>query len=63
MRGAPNAAMVGINGALSLLIGLLILVDFPSSADWAIGLLVGIDLLFAGWSLVSVSSLGRRLVA
>jgi uncharacterized membrane protein HdeD (DUF308 family) len=61
MRGAPNAGMVGVNGALSLLIGLLILVDFPSSADWAIGLLVGIDLLFAGWSLVSVSALGKRL--
>jgi uncharacterized membrane protein HdeD (DUF308 family) len=48
IRGMPNAGMVGLNGALSLLIGLLILIDFPSSADWAIGLLVGIDLLFAG---------------
>jgi uncharacterized membrane protein HdeD (DUF308 family) len=63
MRGAPNAAIVGVNGALSLLIGLLILVDFPSSADWAIGLLVGIDLLFAGWGLLSASSLGRRLAS
>jgi uncharacterized membrane protein HdeD (DUF308 family) len=61
MRGMPNAGMVGLNGALSLLIGLLILVDFPSSADWAIGLLVGIDLLFAGWGLLTVSGLGRRL--
>ena len=61
LRGLPNAGMVGINGALSLLIGLLILVDFPSSADWAIALLVGIDLLFAGWGLLAISGLGKRM--
>jgi uncharacterized membrane protein HdeD (DUF308 family) len=61
LRGMPGAAMVGINGALSLLIGLLIGLDFPSSADWAIGLLVGIDLIFAGFGLLSVSGQGRRL--
>jgi len=36
---------------------------FPSSTDWAIGLLAGIDLLFAGWSLVTVSGVGKRLAA
>jgi uncharacterized membrane protein HdeD (DUF308 family) len=41
----------------------LILIDFPSSADWAIGLLVGIDLLFAGWMLLMVASAGKRLSA
>jgi uncharacterized membrane protein HdeD (DUF308 family) len=61
IRGLPGAGMVGVNGVLSLLIGLLILIDFPSSADWAIGLLVGIDLLFAGWILLTVSSAGKRL--
>jgi uncharacterized membrane protein HdeD (DUF308 family) len=61
IRGLPGAGMVGVNGALSLLIGLLILIDFPSSADWAIGLLVGIDLLFAGWILLSIASAGKRL--
>jgi uncharacterized membrane protein HdeD (DUF308 family) len=63
LRGMPNAGMVGVNGVLSLLIGLLILIDFPSSADWAIGLLVGIDLLFAGWGLLTVSGVGKRLAA
>jgi uncharacterized membrane protein HdeD (DUF308 family) len=47
-RGQPGASAVILNGVLSLIIGLLILADFPSSADWAIGLLVGIDLLFFG---------------
>jgi uncharacterized membrane protein HdeD (DUF308 family) len=63
LRQMPNAGWVGLNGALSLLIGLLIGLDFPSSADWAIGLLVGIDLIFAGWGLLGVSGLGKRLAA
>jgi uncharacterized membrane protein HdeD (DUF308 family) len=60
-RGQPNAGLVGLSGACGLLIGILVLVKFPSSADWAIGLLIGIDLIFAGWTLTSVALLGRDL--
>ena len=60
-RGQPNAGLLGLSGVASLLIGILILAEFPSSADWAIGLLVGIDLIFAGWTLTSVALLGKDL--
>jgi uncharacterized membrane protein HdeD (DUF308 family) len=60
-RGQPNAGLVGLSGVAGLLIGILILAKFPSSADWAIGLLVGIDLIFAGWTLTSVALLGKDL--
>jgi uncharacterized membrane protein HdeD (DUF308 family) len=60
-RGQPNAGLVGLSGICGLLIGILILAKFPSSADWAIGLLVGIDLIFAGWTLTSVALVGRDL--
>jgi uncharacterized membrane protein HdeD (DUF308 family) len=60
-RGEPNAGLLGLSGAAGLLIGILILAKFPSSADWAIGLLVGIDLIFAGWTLTSVALLGKEL--
>lgn len=60
-RGEPNAGLLGISGIAGILIGVLILAKFPSSADWAIGLLVGIDLIFAGWTLTSVALLGRDL--
>lgn len=60
-RGQPNAGLIGLNGVASLLIGILVLAEFPSSADWAIGLLVGIDLIFAGWTLTSVALLGKDL--
>ena len=49
------------DGVCGLLIGILVLAKFPSSADWAIGLLVGIDLIFAGWTLTSVAMVGRDL--
>ncbi len=54
-RGIPGAGWLGLNGALSLVIGLIFWVDYPSSADWAIGLLVGIDLIFSGWTLILLS--------
>lgn len=60
-RGQPNAGLLGLSGVASVLIGIFILAEFPSSADWAIGLLVGIDLIFAGWTLTSVALVGRDL--
>ena len=50
-----------LSGVCGLIIGILVLVKFPSSADWAIGLLVGIDLIFAGWTLISVAQVGKEL--
>lgn len=60
-RGQQNAGLVGLSGFCGLIIGILVLVKFPSSADWAIGLLVGIDLIFAGWTLTSVALVGKDL--
>jgi uncharacterized membrane protein HdeD (DUF308 family) len=60
-RGQPNAGLIGLSGAAGLIIGIFVLAKFPSSADWAIGLLVGVDLIFAGWTLTSVALVGRDL--
>jgi uncharacterized membrane protein HdeD (DUF308 family) len=60
-RGQGGAGLIGLSGFAGLLIGILILAELPSSADWAIGLLVGIDLIFAGWMLTSVALVGRDL--
>ena len=60
-RGSPNAGWVGLSGICGLIIGILVLAKFPSSADWAIGLLLGIDLIFAGWSLISVAQVGKEV--
>jgi uncharacterized membrane protein HdeD (DUF308 family) len=60
-RGQQNAGLLALSGAAGLLIGILVLAELPSSADWAIGLLVGIDLIFAGWTLTSVALVGKDL--
>jgi uncharacterized membrane protein HdeD (DUF308 family) len=59
--GARLMAVLG--GVLSMLLGVLIAVELPSSAAWAIGLLVGVNLLF--WSVrafVASSLLRGRLL-
>jgi uncharacterized membrane protein HdeD (DUF308 family) len=60
-RGQQNAGWIGLSGIAGLLVGILVLAKLPSSADWAIGLLVGIDLIFAGWTLTSVALVGKDL--
>lgn len=47
------------NGAVSLLLGALLLVGWPSSGLWALGLFVGIDLAFAGLGLMLMGSARR----
>ena len=49
------------SGIVDLLLAFLIWDGWPSSADWAIGLLVGINMLFFGLSLV-MTALAARLM-
>lgn len=41
-----------VNGLISLVLGVMIWRGWPDTALWVIGLFVGIDMLFAGWSWV-----------
>ncbi|HMT05800.1 MAG TPA: HdeD family acid-resistance protein [Solirubrobacterales bacterium] len=54
-RGLPGAGWLAVNGLLGIIIGAIFWIDYPTSADWAIGLLVGIDLIFTGWTLILFS--------
>jgi uncharacterized membrane protein HdeD (DUF308 family) len=54
-RGVPGWGMTVVSGAISILLGVLIAEKLPSSADWAIGLIVGVDLLFSGTLLTSLA--------
>ena len=47
-REEPEVWLSALAGALSIVLGFLIAAGLPSSAGWAIGLLVGIDLIFFG---------------
>ena len=50
------------SGIASLLLGLMIWGEFPLSGVWAVGVLVGLKLLFSGTTLMSLGS-GVRSVA
>lgn len=52
-----------ISGIVSLLLGILIWRQWPLSGVWAVGLLVGINILFSGWSLVALGMAGRRMAS
>ena len=41
-----------LNGVISLVMGVMIWRQWPASALWVIGLFLGIDLIFSGWSSV-----------
>jgi uncharacterized membrane protein HdeD (DUF308 family) len=62
-RGAPGAGLLVLNGLLALALGLLIALQLPSSADWAIGLIVGVDLVFWGAQLIAVAQALRAAAA
>jgi uncharacterized membrane protein HdeD (DUF308 family) len=47
-------------GILDILISAMIITGLPGSAEWALGLLVGINLLFGGASLIGMALAARK---
>jgi uncharacterized membrane protein HdeD (DUF308 family) len=50
-----------VNGLLSCVLGILIAADLPSSANWAIGLLVGIYMIWWGTEALIAASLLKHV--
>jgi len=63
LRGMVGAGWMLFGGVLSILLAVLIALDLPSSAEWAIGLLVGVNLLFWGIRTLGAASLLKRVFA
>jgi uncharacterized membrane protein HdeD (DUF308 family) len=62
-RDLPGVGLIALHGAVSLILGLLIALSLPSSAAWAIGLLVGVNLIFWGVRTLVLGTALRRLTA
>ncbi len=60
MRALHGSSWVLIDGVITLLLGLMIYMQWPSSALWAIGLLVGISMMISGFTRVAMSLAIRR---
>jgi uncharacterized membrane protein HdeD (DUF308 family) len=52
---------VVLNGAVDLLLGILIYRNWPASGEWVIGLFIGIEMIFNGWFWIMVGSGLRKL--
>jgi uncharacterized membrane protein HdeD (DUF308 family) len=50
-----------LNGVITLVLGVLIWREWPLSGLWVIGLFIGIDMVFYGWSLVMLSMAAKSL--
>jgi len=62
LRGEQASGWLLFNGIVALLLGGLIWVHWPSSSVWAIGTLVGVNLLLTGITRLMVGLTGRRLI-
>jgi len=52
-----------LNGVITLVLGLMIWAGWPSTSVWAIGTLLGVNLLMTGFSILFAGAAVRRLTA
>jgi uncharacterized membrane protein HdeD (DUF308 family) len=60
MRSHKGWVWMLLAGIVALAVGFLILAQLPSSATWAIGLLVGINLIMTGWAYLLLPMMVNR---
>ena len=60
VKPASGWGWMTVNGVVSIALGYLILSGWPATALWAVGLLVGIRLLFSGLAMLSLGTPPRR---
>jgi uncharacterized membrane protein HdeD (DUF308 family) len=59
----PSSGWVTVSGFIDLVLGIMIMNRWPESSLWVIGLFVGLDLLFHGWSSIILGLTLRRFTA
>jgi uncharacterized membrane protein HdeD (DUF308 family) len=63
MRPLRGSSWVLMDGIITLLLGLLIYIHWPSSSAWAIGTLVGVSMMISGVAGVMVSLAVHKMTA
>ncbi|MCK4842557.1 MAG: hypothetical protein KAT04_11865 [Methylococcales bacterium] len=52
----PNQMSNRITGVISIILGMLIWIDWPTSAPWFLALSLSVDVSFRGWALIILAS-------
>ena len=60
MRPIHGSSWMLVDGIVTLLLGLMIYLQWPSSSAWAIGTLVGVSMIFSGVARVMMSLAVRK---
>jgi len=60
-RAMPGSGWILFDGIVTLILGLLVWRQWPSSSLWVIGTLVGISMIFTGMTRLMLSLAARRL--
>lgn len=63
MRTAGGSSWILVDGIITLLLGLMIYLQWPSSSNWAIGTLVGVSLIISGATRLMLSLTVRKVAA
>lgn len=61
VKGVPGWFWPLLGGIAAIVLGIMILMRWPASSVWVIGLFVAIELIIQGWSLVSVAVAARQI--
>ena len=61
-KGQPGSGWIIVSGVASLILGILLWRQWPASGAFAVGLLVGIRLIFTGWSIAMLGMMGDATV-
>ena len=59
LKPAPRWGWVFFSGIMGLVLGLIIFAGWPGDSLAIMGLLLGIDLIFGGWSMIMLASAGK----
>lgn len=62
LKGEDASSWVLLNGVITLILGAMIWFHWPSSSIWAIGMLVGINLLITGVTRLMFGLAARKLI-
>jgi uncharacterized membrane protein HdeD (DUF308 family) len=56
----PGWGWVLLSGLITFILGIMIKSQWPATGLWVIGLFIGIDLIFSGWSYVMLSMAAKK---
>jgi uncharacterized membrane protein HdeD (DUF308 family) len=60
-KNLPHRFWLLLSGILSVILGILIIKEWPTTGLWVIGMLLGVDLVFAGWTWIMLSLSAKNM--